>query len=114
MLRGSDPGLPAAPQYTEFGGARPNIYGSISPGRRNVAHNILNSMTIERVLTDDVALEFNDRNALVIFASPVGATVYVTDVHRESMPYQRYQVLEQLLAQVATPPAVNLQNGHSR
>lgn len=70
------------------------------------ARNPCERLAVEMILTDELAVIFDDRDLRVIRLLPVLSSVNIVDNDLEAATHQRQQLLDHYLAKVASLPAV--------
>ena len=74
--------------------------------------NVSNGRLVQRVLADDLAVEFNDRNSGAVLGLPRRPIVNIAHLYLARAPDKRQQFLDQLLTEMTPFAAVNNQRGH--
>jgi len=74
--------------------------------RFNKARNPCQRLAVEMILTDELAVIFDDRDLRVIRLFPVLASVNIVDNDLETATHERQQLLDYYLAKVASLPTV--------
>lgn len=75
--------------------------------------NSHDSVTIQTEFTDETAVKFDHRHPGIVFFTPIITAVHIDDFDIELLTHQRQQFLNQLLAQMAAPAAINCQGRQS-